>query len=155
MLKNEKLKRNPGLLVILCGLVTTIIALIIVFFLAGTEFNIIGWFGAIIIPAGAILMGIGSGSGYYLGSKITNSKISGVFMWLVFFIGVGGFIASHYLTYLGLIDTTTHSFLDYIKFEAENMSFSKAVDHRGEPLGIWGYAFLLLEGLGFSCSFPH
>ena len=140
------------MLVILCGLLTTIISLVIVSLLASTDFNLIGWYVLFIIPAGALIVGMASGTGYFIGSKLTNSKIAGIFIWLVFFISVAGYIGSHYVTYRALGEIEGLTFLEYIKITVENFTFGKIGEdgEAGTPLGKWGYLFLVLEGIGFS-----
>ena len=143
-----KPQRNPGILVIPCGLVTTIISLVIVFFLADTEFNVMA--GLCSTSSRSALIGAGSGMGYYLGSKWTNSKIRGVFVGIVFFISIAGFIASEFITYLAFVDPNKLTFLRYIQVTAEGWSFENRDGTPGEPLGKWGYFFVGLQAVGFS-----
>ncbi len=144
--------RSPGLLVIFCGLITTTISLVIVTLLAGTDFNVIGWYWLFVIPLGAILVGLASGTGYYFASKWTNSKIVGVFVWLILLISITAYVISHFISYRMFVNTEEFTFIQYIQAYAEGLSFEKSGSNGeyGDPLGKLGYFFLLLEGLGVS-----
>jgi len=144
---NKPKRRNPNSLVVLFGLMTMAISLAIVYFLSATEFNIIGWFALFILPVG---VGIVSGLGYFLGSKWTNSKIGKSFYYRIFFLSIVGFILSYYVTYLASVDPNQASFFEYLKFNAESSTFTTDDGDEGKPLGIWGWLFMGLEGLGFS-----
>ena len=71
--------RSSDLAVIGTGLLTTTAVLLFVHWLGGQikDFEIMGLYWLFIIPAGAILVGIGAGSGYGFMSWKTGRKISG------------------------------------------------------------------------------
>ena len=143
--------RKPGLIVILCGLVSTIVTLVLVALLAQTDFNIMGLY-ALIIPAGAMLVGVCSGLGYYFGSRYTQARVSKKFFWIVFAISLAGYAGAQYVTYLALVDTSKITFLQYISILVENSTYKMSDSSDGFKLGVFGYLFQLLEALGFSAG---
>ena len=72
--------RQPGLIVYLCGLGTSALALWLVQIANDNGENIMGWYANGIIPAGALLVGIASGLGYAIGSRVLNVKLSKAFV---------------------------------------------------------------------------
>src|SRR5687768_4809231 len=94
-------KRKGTLGVILGGLVTSFLALAVVWFIsaANEEFHIMGWYAMYIIPAGAICVGIVAGSGYCLVSWLRGVKINGVLLWSVLALQLLVYIEAQYLEY--------------------------------------------------------
>src|SRR5688572_12021483 len=74
----RKAPRNQSKpLVIISGLGTTIITLLVVYFLsASTDFNIMGWYANYVLPFGALLVGIAASAGYGIASWVTGVKIT-------------------------------------------------------------------------------
>ena len=153
----SKSLRQPGLIVYLCGLGTSVLALWIVQFLNESEqFNIMGWYVSAVIPAGALAMGVASGVGYAVASRILQVKLSKAFLWGMIITAVVDYFAAQYLTYSHLIEQLhispeRYSFIDYIREISESMSFQdKYSSGQGSPLGVWGYLFKFLEISGYA-----
>lgn len=148
--------RQPGLIVYLCGLGTSALALWLVQIMNENGENIMGWYANGIIPAGALIVGIASGLGYALGSRFLNVKLSKAFVFGMITTAVIDYFAAQYLTYLSLIERLhippeRYGFIDYFREISESMSFkSKHSTEPGSPLGMWGYAYKLLEIGGYS-----
>ena len=73
---NPDAGRRGGLMVVIAGVVTTTLALLGVWWLDNntTDFNIMGWYGNYVIPAGALIVGAVAGSGYGIASYLTGSE---------------------------------------------------------------------------------
>ena len=148
--------RQPGLLVYLCGIATSILTIFAVHWVNRNGTYIMGWFVNGILPGGAILVGIVSGSGYAIGSRVFHVKLSKLFLAVMFATGILDYFAVEYLTYTSVIGEAgvpaeAYSFVDYMRDQAEKMTFQDRHDRvPGQPLGIWGYCFQLLIVLGFA-----
>ncbi len=152
----SKSLRQPGLIVYLCGLGTSALALWLVQIMNDNGENIMGWYANGIIPAGALIVGIASGLGYALGSRFLNVKLSKAFVFGMITTAILDYFAAQYLTYLSLIERMhipqeRYGFIDYLREISEGMSFKKRhSEESGDPLGMWGYLYKLLEIGGYS-----
>lgn len=148
--------RQPGLLVYLCGIATSILTIVAVHWVNRNGTYIMGWFVNGILPGGAILVGVTSGLGYAVGSRVLNVKLSKLFLAVMFATGIIDYFAVQYLTYTSVISVAgvpaeAYSFVDYMRDHAEKMTFQGRHDRvPGQALGIWGYGFQLLILLGFA-----
>jgi hypothetical protein len=147
--------RQPGLIVYLCGLGTSALVLWLVDLMNEHGENIMGWYANGIIPAGALLVGIASGLGYAIGSRVLNVKISRGFLYGMITTALLDYVAAHWVTWSNLLEkhhatSAQYSFVQYIRDICEGMSFrSSSSKEAGAPLGIFGYLFKLLEMLGY------
>ena len=145
------------LFVIQTGLVTTAIALAIVYWLSHkTEFNPMGFYVKLILPLGAIAVGALAGLGYGLASRWTGAKIGRGLLITVCALLVAAYFVAQYIEFRDLDlmyeDTGERvAFIDYFHIVTINMTFtsSRSGSAPGEPLGLWGYAFRALEIGGF------
>ncbi len=148
--------RQPGLIVYLCGLGTSALALWLVQIANDNGENIMGWYANGIIPAGAFLVGIASGVGYAVGSRLLQVKLSKAFVLGMLTTAVVDYFAAHYLTYLSVLEVhhipaERYGFIDYFREISEGMSFrDKYSKEPGSPLGMWGYFYKLLEIGGYA-----
>jgi len=148
--------RQPGLIVYLCGLGTSALALWLVQIANDSGENIMGWYANGIIPAGAFLVGIASGVGYAVGSRLLQVKLSKAFVLGMLTTAVVDYFAAHYLTYLSVIElhhipADRYGFTDYFREISEGMAFKdKHTGEPGSPLGMWGYFYKLLEIGGYA-----
>ena len=152
----SKSLRQPGLIVYLCGLGTSALALWLVQIANENGENIMGWYANGIIPAGALIVGIASGLGYAVGSRFLNVKLSKAFVFGMITTAIIDYFAAQYLTYLSLVERLhippeRYGFIDYLREISEGMSFkSRNSGEPGSPLGAWGYLYKLLEIGGYS-----
>ncbi len=152
----QKPLRQPGLIVYLCGLATSALALWLVQIANDNGENIMGWYANGIIPAGAFLVGIASGVGYAVGSRVLNVKLSMAFVFGMITTAVVDYFAAQYLTYLSLVEihhipVERYGFIDYFREISEGMSFKgKNSGDAGSPLGMWGYVYKVLEITGYA-----
>ena len=139
------------------GLVTTVLTLGIVMLLNATieDLNIMGWYAVFIIPAGAILVGAGAGSGYGLVSWVSGRKVGGLLLATVLLIQLVAYCGAQWLEFRSLDfvheNGTPVSFFEY--FDATTRSMTFTFRHSSNPtgeLGIVGYLFRGLELLGFA-----
>jgi len=91
--------KRPGLLVILCGLVTTMVTLVIIYLCHRNGFQPMSLYIFLIVPVGAILVGILAGSGYALASWWTGAKIGGGLLALVLLLQVAAYFGVEYFEY--------------------------------------------------------
>jgi hypothetical protein len=147
--------RQPGILVYLCGLTTSILALGVVELLNKNGTNVMGWYANGIIPAGALLVGIGSGLGYAVASRGLQVKLGRAFIVGMVVTAFVDYWAAQYVTYLNLLEqhhvaAEQYPFTQYVRDMCEKMSFvSSSSKKPGSDLGIFGYFFKLLEMAGY------
>jgi hypothetical protein len=147
--------RQPGLLVYLCGLGTSALVLWLAHLLAEGGTNVMGWYVNAIIPAGAILVGFLSGSGYALGSYFLEIKLSRAFVLGMITTAILDYWAAEYLAYSRLLKShhaspDAYPFFRYVRDVCENMTFKSSSSASGTELGVGGYFFKLLELTGFT-----
>ena len=155
-MKPSRVLRRPGFLVYLCGLGTSALVLWLVDLLNARDVNIMGWYANGIIPAGALLVGMGSGVGYALGARFLNVKLSRPFLLGMITTGLLDYVAAQGVTYANLIEShhisaDRYSFFAYLQDICENMRFTRSGSgEAGAPLGWIGYIYKALEMAGFS-----
>src|SRR5688572_25693357 len=140
--------------VIQTGLITTALALGLVYWLShATEFNPMGFYVKFIIPLGAIAVGALAGAGYGLASSWTGAKIGRGLLLTVTALLILAYFVAQYIEFLDIPQEYRGDawFIDYYHFATVNMTFTSTRSNaqEGEPLGMWGYAFRLLEIGGF------
>lgn len=153
----RKSLRQPGLIVYICGVGTSILVLWLVNYLNEKhDFNIMGWYINAIIPGGALIVGIASGLGYAAASRLLQVKLSKAFVWGMITTALFDYVAAQYVTYTHIIENLhipqeRYGFIDYIREICEGMSFrSSHSSESGSSLGMWGYAFKALEMGGYA-----
>lgn len=147
--------RHPGIVVYLCGLTTSILALGAVELLNKSAINVMGFYVNGILPAGALLVGISSGLGYAAASRVLQTKLFGAFIATMVVTALLDYSAAQYLTYANLLEqhrvaAEQYPFTQYVRDICEKMSFvSSGSDKPGSELGLFGYFFKLLEMAGY------
>jgi hypothetical protein len=149
--------RQPGLVVYLSGLGTSALVLWLVRYLnEDHQFNIMGWYVNGILPVGAIAVGILSGLGYAVASRLLQVKLSRAFVLGMLTTAIADYAAAQYVTYTQILEQQhvgreQYSFMDYVRQICEGMAFcDRATGKPGSPLGAWGYLFKLLEIGGYA-----
>jgi len=149
--------RQPGLIVYLSGLGTSALVLWLVHYLNEShDFNIMGWYANGILPIGALAVGVASGLGYAIASRVLQVKLSRAFVLGMLTTAVADYVAAQYLTYTHILEqrhiaAEQWGFTDYIRQICEGMAFKKHDGNGvGSPLGMWGYLFKLLEVGGYA-----
>lgn len=148
--------RSPSGIVYLCGVATSLAVMYAVRFLDGVDFNLMGFYAWGIVPIGALAVGFASGTGYALGSRYLNLKLSKQFVAGMITTGLVDYIALQHFAYTSFLEDARISsdqlgFVRYLQETAENISFSRAGSSgAGVELGSFGYLFKLLEVAGFS-----
>jgi hypothetical protein len=112
-----------------------------------------GWYANYILPIGALIVGLVASSGYGISSWVTGQKITRSLLWTVLALQVAAYFAGQYIEFhsmdLRFDDGTPVGFLTYFDYAARAFAWQKKDGSAGEPLGVWGYAFRLLEIAGF------
>jgi hypothetical protein len=150
--------RQPGLFVYLAGLGTSAFALWIVHLLNDSGTNVMGWYVNGILPAGALLVGLLSGVGYAVASRVLNVKLSRAFVFGMITTAIVDYAAAQYLTWQHLMekfhaDPAQYTFIDWFRDSCEQMAFTSSrsgSDEPGSALGVWGYFFKFLELAGYA-----
>lgn len=148
-------ERDRRLVVILGGLATTALALFAVWALDHftEDFHVMGWYANYVLPIGALLVGLVASSGYGIASWASGEKITKSLLWTVLGLQVVAYFVGQYIEFRGLglhyDDGTPVGFLTFFDFAARSFAWQKNDGSAGEPLGIAGYAFRLLEIAGF------
>lgn len=156
---------KPYFAVLMSGLLTTAATLAGVYWLGKNtaDFHIMGWYANYVIPVGAILVGIAAASGYAVASWLTGTRISKGLLVAVLFFQAAAYVTAEYVEYRdvmdglkrqGLVVVPEPSFAEYYDIKARNFAWKKEGGDKkpGQPLGGWGYVFVLLGAAGFIVS---
>jgi hypothetical protein len=159
-----RVSRTPYLIVLQCGILTSVLALAGVYWLNknATDFHIMGWYANYVIPAGALIVGLVAGSGYGIASWVTGVRISRRLLWTVVLLQTGAYVGAEYVEYRDVLKQFEQrgmvlvqprnlpSFLEYYDLKARSFAWKKQHGNgAGKPLGGWGYIFVLLGAAGF------
>ena len=151
--------RSSDVSVIIAGLFTTAAALFLVHWLGGQikDFEIMGLYWLFVIPAGAILVGIGAGSGYGFMSWKTGRKISGSLLIVIVVLLASGYVLAQWVEFNSLrqaIWSASGQRIDFFTyFDAATRGMTLKIGRSQTStgsLGLLGYLFRLLELAGFS-----
>jgi len=141
---------NRGAIVLAAGGATTLVAFALVFALAKSGTNIMGWYANWILPAGAILVGVIAASGYAIATWFTGLKMTTRFAWSV----VGQLVLSYFIAQyesfqLHVPTGSDMGFWEWFDLSTRAFSFSSRNGQPGDPMGAAGYIFRVLEVAGF------
>jgi hypothetical protein len=160
------------LFVLLCGISTSVLTLAGVHWLDrndGTDVRIMGCFVGLVIPVGAAIVGFVAGTGYGFAAHATGMRIRRGLLLTVVLLQTAAYLGAEYVEYFvrnqfdhvrfdhkpfdSLVpaqDRGFPSFLEYYDHKARSFAW-KNTSGKGadEPLGWWGYFFVLLEAAGF------
>jgi hypothetical protein len=143
-------------LVLICGLITTTLALSGVYLLdrSGADIHIMGWYANRILPVGAILVGFVAAIGYGLASWFSGIKITKSLLLVVLVLQFISYFGAQYIEFrsrhlMHWKEGTPVGFTEYYDRSARMMAWKNGQGQLGEPLGAWGYAVRALEVLGF------
>jgi hypothetical protein len=148
-------KSKTSLPVLGAGLVTTALALLGVWAAnqSSDDFNIMGWYGYYVIPAGALLVGLVAGSGYGISSWLTGVRISRNLLLAVLLLQVTGYFVAQYIEFRHLVSAYGGGdvgFFEFFDLTTRSFAFKGRDGSPGDALGGWGYVFRLLEIAGFA-----
>jgi hypothetical protein len=132
------------------GLFTTGLAFATVWWLDQDGGYVMGWYLDLVLPVGALLIGLIASVGYGASAWWLQRKISGPLLWTMVGLLVAGYFAAHYLEYR--LTAEHNGFLRY--FDQTTRGFSVEHDNFGqrpkrEMLEQLGYGVRLLELAGF------
>jgi hypothetical protein len=132
------------------GAATTLAAFALVFALAKAHVNIMGWYANWLIPCGAMVVGALAASGYAIAAWITGFKMTSRMMWsVVAQLTVSYFIAQYETYHLQFAPYSDIGFVEWFDLSTRAFSFSSKNGQPGDPLGLVGYLFRVLEIVGF------
>lgn len=148
-------ERRPGLLVTICGVGVSALALFVVHWLNDHDINAMGFYLNGVIPVGALLVGIAAGSGYAVASRVLQVRLDKRYIWGMLATGLITYWSALYVTYQHAIEQAgippaAYPFQQYLIDSCEQMAFApKNKGEQAKPLGGWGYPLKLLEMIGF------
>ena len=150
--------RTPGLIVYFSGVGTSLLTLWLLHVLNDHGENVMGWYANGVIPAGALLAGLASGSGYAIASRLLNARLSRGYVLGMIATGLVDWTSAQWMDYARILDaqgvsSAQFSFWHYLQLTAETMAFTR--NGSGEPgtaLGGFGYLFKALEVVGFTAG---
>lgn len=153
-MEQAKLKKL-NLFIIIFGLITSAACMVIVYFINELGLNLMGLYVVFLIPAGALLVGAASGSGYAIASKFYNVRIQRSYLIIIACIALVTYIGAQYATYLSIINSegtsmAEYSFIQYFVEISENTTYTIRESKNAIELGKFGYAFQALEAIGFA-----
>jgi len=149
-------RRKPSLSILIAGISSSAVCLGLVYLLNKTGFELMQFYLWYIVPVGAIVVGLACGSGYAIGSKLANVRVSKVFLLVVFVLALGTYVGAQYLTYVQLlkeynVSRADVSFVRYFQILSENMTYKEIeADAKAIELGKWGYGLQALVAVGFA-----
>jgi hypothetical protein len=157
---SEYVRADKQILVAAFGITTSLLTGIILGLMeVYTGYAIYSWMFFIVIPVGAILSGFGAASGYYAGAILFNQKPAGGVLLNMVGASIGAFLIVHYIPYFLLkVDDIrvkdAISFWKYLDIGIRNtsLSFFRARANTGALGGFWGYAYAILQLMGFSAG---
>jgi hypothetical protein len=143
---------NPAPLVLLAGIVTTGLALLVVYAvdLAGT--NIMGWHADYVLPVGALLVGVVASSGYGLAAWRLHCKVTGRLLWWVLALTTAAYFGAQFIEYRLIVkqlgEPNPIGFWSYFDLTTRSFRWEEA-GRVGSELGALGYGLRALELAGF------
>lgn len=151
---------GAGLLVSLCGLATSLITAVILWWIEHTfGFAFYSWMFWFIIPIGALISGMAGASGYYIAAKIIGYRPTSFLLAAILIGSVATFFVIQFLSYItlevnGKAVSDFVSFFQYLDITIQSMTMTfrhraSAGIETGE-LGMWGYGVTILQILGFA-----
>lgn len=146
-----------GMAVLIGGVATTAVTLIAMWILAGVNENldIMSYYIAVIIPIGAIIVGIGAGSGYGITAWILGRKIGMGLVVLVLVFQVGAYFAAQYIPFKAM-GPVAITYEQVSEVDAEGTPESANGDEpalnpqEGRPLTFLEYYDLITRNMTFS-----
>jgi hypothetical protein len=168
---------NRVLWVLLAGLLTTAASLAGQYLLsAHSDVQIMGLYGDYVFPVGAMLVGLVASSGYALTSLWLGVRIRKGLLVTIVLLMLIAYFAAEFIEFKSrgqlfapndpntiAVNPSPDSvlpgyhplgFWEYFHLKAINFTWKKENDKDKDnaPLGMWGYAFVLLGIAGFTCS---
>lgn len=148
-------KDNRILLVIVCGLSSTLLALALVFALDRADMNVMGWYANYVFPVGAILVGLVASSGYAIGAWGMGLRFSRILLVAIVLLQIFSYFGIKYAGFAvqgPLVDRTGRvvGFMEYYHITTVNSAWKEEHGKLGKPLGNLGYLIRLGEITGFA-----
>ena len=126
------------------------------------DLDFLGLTYAFILPAGAILGGLGAAAGYYAAARITSTLPSRSMLFEMLAIGVSTWLLMHWVDYATMrfencaLVRDALPFTDYLQLRAEHLqlTISNGGNHgtTTPELGLLGYVHELLQIVGFAAG---
>ncbi len=122
------------------------------------EVPIYAYFAWGIVPIGAIALGLLGAAGYYVGAVLTHAKPTNMLLLNTAVIGVGTYLTLQYFAYFfttvdGTPIAAVMSFWEFLDIRIRSTTLGLATSpFHTASLGVAGYAFALLQVLGFAAG---
>lgn len=155
---SEYIRADKQILVAAFGITTALLTGIALGYLeVESGFAFYSWMFLFVIPVGAVLSGFGAASGYYAGAMLFHQKPAGGVLLNMIGASISAFFIIHYIPYFmleidGIRIKEAISFWKYLDIDIRNtsLSFIRGSASTGELGGFWGYAYAILQLIGFS-----
>ena len=159
MMTSSKSRSNDNPLILACGAGTSVLtagALVAVEHATGWELHT--WMFLLVVPVGAVVVGMIAASGYYVGAKWRDRRPGPAVLAGMVSVAAGTWLLTYVLRYETLVVNGTPvcnlvgfgTFLDLaIRAETLTVRFQGMSGDTG-PVGGWGYFFAGLQVLGFA-----
>lgn len=155
---SEYIRADKQILVAAFGITTALLTGIALGYLeVESGFAFYSWMFLFVIPVGAVLSGFGAASGYYAGAMLFHQKPAGGVLLNMIGASISAFFIIHYIPYFmleidGIRIKEAISFWKYLDIDIRNtsLSFLRGSASTGELGGFWGYAYAILQLIGFS-----
>lgn len=152
--------RWPGTSVLVWGFASTVATLGAIRWLQGRfeGFEPMGFYVNLVIPAGAIAVGLLAGSGYGIGSWRSGAKAGIALIAIILVMQTMAYWAAQRQEYRAAIRLVEQlpagfiqppTFFEYYDQATRSMAWQDGKGGFGKPFGAWGYGIRALEILGF------
>ena len=149
-------RKKPGLSIFLAGIISSAICLLVVHFVNKSGFEIMGFYLWRFVPVGSLLVGIGSGLGYVVGSLRANVRVGVGMLFIIFCLSLVTYFTAQYATYINDlkendIPRDELSFVQYLQITTESTTYRSLEDKddEGFKLGKLGYLLRAVEIFAF------
>jgi hypothetical protein len=155
---SDYIRADKQMLVAAFGITTALLTGVALGYLeVESGFAFYSWMFWFVIPVGSILSGFCAASGYYAGAMLFHQKPAGGVLLNMLGASIGAFFIIHYIPYFmleidGIRIKEVISFWKYLDFDIRNtsLSFLRGSASTGELGGFLGYAYAILQLIGFS-----
>lgn len=130
-----------------CGLATTALTLLVDWFLQQRGVFVAGFYVNLVIPAGAVLLGLVAGLGYGIAAFLLHVRFTRKLVWTILALQLLAYFEAQYVQYRLLQFPIT--FWEWFDLTTQTFAFEDKNGQAGQPLGLWGYGIRALEIVGF------
>jgi hypothetical protein len=151
--RGVRTKKSLNVVVTGLGTASTVATLFLVEIIRGWQFDPMLFFVNYVIPAGAVGVGLVAGTGYALGSWVTQARLSRPALWYIAFLHTLAwgqlYLAAWWHWQAGGHGGAHSGLFEWFDTMTRSMAWQGRNGHAGEPFGVFGYLVRLGELIGF------